>query len=247
MVSNMLKGTLCVNPNQARCQHITQTQWKCPPEFTIDSNWRVAAGEESTEAVTQTRVAPDPRHYEAGDQYDSRTPVIPITPIDEEGNLLDNSSVPFLTTFAMTGETMSLAVAAVNALNDVALCQGESPNSMGLFMHWLNSDTVRRYLRGQSVPGMEPASMLNEPTHSVPSVSSNPDQLPAANVVHLPSAFGHSTPLMNTSSFNGNTQVVGQGPPMLKPPHKLCIFFNTPRECQYGASCRYLHSKSDQA
>lgn len=68
---------------------------------------------------------------------------------------------------------------------------------------------------------------------------------PAAIMRHLPSAFGHSAPLVNPSSFGDSSQVVERGPTMLKP-EKLCINFNTPMGCRNGAKCRYLHSKSDQ-
>ncbi|KAK1357646.1 hypothetical protein POM88_050902 [Heracleum sosnowskyi] len=271
MASNLLKGTLCVNPNQARRQRITQIQWKCPPEFTMDPNWRVAAGEESTEAVAQRRVDPDPRpdaaKPEASDNSDGRTLVIPITAIEEEGNLINNSSAEFLTTAAMDGETISLSIDALNALNAVALRQGEPPISMGLFMQWLNSDKVRRFISGQSVPEIQ--SMLNDPTHSVPFVSSKSDQpnfstgdncvgqntgvvSKPRDVEMLNKEFeasdisGHSTPLMNPSSLSGNTQI-GQGRLTLKPPQKLCNFFNTTMGCRYGAGCRFRHSKSDQA
>ncbi|KAK1357654.1 hypothetical protein POM88_050910 [Heracleum sosnowskyi] len=68
----------------------------------------------------------------------------------------------------------------------------------------------------------------------------------AANMVHLPLAFGPSTPLTNSSSWHGNPQIVGQGQGPLKPQQKPCMYFFTPRGCWNGTSCRYLHSKFDQ-
>ncbi|KAK1357651.1 hypothetical protein POM88_050907 [Heracleum sosnowskyi] len=67
-------------------------------------------------------------------------------------------------------------------------------------------------------------------------------QHPAANVIHLQPAFGPSTPLVNSLPLHGNPQILGQGPS----PLKRCMYFSTPRGCWNGATCPYLHSKSDQ-
>ncbi|KAK1357647.1 hypothetical protein POM88_050903 [Heracleum sosnowskyi] len=201
MISSRLQGTFCMNPEQGRHSHIPQLEWKCPPKLTLDPDWRVAAGEESTEAVIQRRVPTDPRLHaaslrEASDHSDSRTPEIPIIPIEEEGDLLNNSSSAFLTTAAgMEGETMSLVNKALNALNGVALRQGEPPIGMGLFMQWLNSDYVRRFLSGQSSPRIEPASMPNDPTQSV-AESSLPLMVTASNKM---SSFNDVEPLVEVT------------------------------------------------
>ncbi|KAL8123714.1 hypothetical protein AgCh_011636 [Apium graveolens] len=135
-------------------------------QLTLDINWGVAAGQESIEA-TRRRVPTDPRlHREPTDLVDSTIPIIPIMPMEEEGNLLSNSS-PFLTSSSMNGETMALAIDAVNALNGVALGQGEPAVGLGMFMQWLNTDTVRKFFSRQSFTGIEA-------TKSVP--SETPDQ-----------------------------------------------------------------------
>ncbi|XP_074376832.1 zinc finger CCCH domain-containing protein 30-like [Apium graveolens] len=163
---NKLKGTLCESPEPGRHGHIPQIEWMCPPKLTLDINWGVAAGQESIEA-TRRRVPTDPRlHREPTDLVDSTIPIIPIMPMEEEGNLLSNSS-PFLTSSSMNGETMALAIDAVNALNGVALGQGEPAVGLGMFMQWLNTDTVRKFFSGQSFTGIEA-------TKSVP--SETPDQ-----------------------------------------------------------------------
>ncbi|XP_059437889.1 zinc finger CCCH domain-containing protein 6-like [Corylus avellana] len=82
--------------------HIRPIKWKCPPNFGIGHNWQVVAGEESTEVEAQnlreTRVLeavyprssaipPSPsvfldierEHYD-----DSLTPLVPLTPIEED-------------------------------------------------------------------------------------------------------------------------------------------------------------------
>lgn len=87
--------------------------------------------------------------HEASDHSDRRTPVVFKIQIEEEDNLLNSSSEPFLTIGAMVSETISLAIDAVNALDACSLCQGEPPIAMCLFMQWLNnSETIRKYLSG---------------------------------------------------------------------------------------------------
>lgn len=226
MLSNILKGALCDNPKCARPRHIPQTQWKCPPKIMLDSNWHVAAGEESREAVAQRRDATDPRpsapFYATSDIADNKTPVIPLNPVEveEEGSLQNNSSASFLTTSmkvekqkeiltsgtpvtgniippesvkhsdvekpghskspALGGDVMAVAMAgAAAALTAYASRQKEQTSiDTGLLMQLLsNPDMVYKLISKQSVPGIEPASMLNKPTLSVPFVSSNPDRL----------------------------------------------------------------------
>ncbi|KAK1359852.1 C3H1-type domain-containing protein [Heracleum sosnowskyi] len=110
MLPNMSKGTPCVNPNYSRPCHIPQMQWRCPPKINFDSNWHVASGEESTEAVSQRRGTTDPRPsapiYPTDDNADDKTPVIPLNPIEveEEASLQNNSSAPFLPTNSINGE-----------------------------------------------------------------------------------------------------------------------------------------------
>ncbi|KAK9678773.1 hypothetical protein RND81_11G232300 [Saponaria officinalis] len=82
--------------------HIPVIKWKCPPMFTLESEWQVAAGEESEERTTQkyreTRVLEalyprlsaipsSPRvsaAREVNDYDDTQTPIIPLTPIEDE-------------------------------------------------------------------------------------------------------------------------------------------------------------------
>ncbi|XP_074359711.1 uncharacterized protein LOC141699771 [Apium graveolens] len=142
---------------------ILQIEWMCPAKLTLDINSGVAAGQESIEA-TWRRVPTDPRFQaEPTDHSDSTTLIIPI---EEKGNLLNNSS-PFLTTSSVNDEIMSMAIDALNALNGVALGQGEPVVDLGMFKQWLDTDTVRKFFSGQSFTGIEP-------TKSVP--RENPDQ-----------------------------------------------------------------------
>nr|POE70551.1 zinc finger ccch domain-containing protein 30 [Quercus suber] len=82
--------------------HIPQIKWKCPSKFVMSCNWQVVAGEESTEVEAEklremrvleavyprlSATPPSPsvslnienEHYD-----DSLTPLVPITPIEEE-------------------------------------------------------------------------------------------------------------------------------------------------------------------
>ncbi|KAL1814808.1 hypothetical protein DCAR_0518992 [Daucus carota subsp. sativus] len=115
----------------------------------MDSNWQVAAGEESTEAVILRRVPSDPRlsaaFCRAGDKTDSQTPVIPLISI-EEANQQENSASPFLiTAAAMNDETMALAMTAITALNKCVSSQGEHTEiDMDSFIQLLNSSKTIR-------------------------------------------------------------------------------------------------------
>ncbi|XP_030975944.1 zinc finger CCCH domain-containing protein 30-like [Quercus lobata] len=82
--------------------HIPQIKWKCPSKFVMSCNWQVVAGEESTEVEAEklremrvleavyprpSATPPSPsvslnienEHYD-----DTLTPLVPITPIEEE-------------------------------------------------------------------------------------------------------------------------------------------------------------------
>ncbi|KAA8531964.1 hypothetical protein F0562_006894 [Nyssa sinensis] len=96
------EGRYYVNPLKEKLSHIPQIKWQCPPEYPLNCNWLVAAGEESKEAHAQKhremRVleAIYPRHsdippspsvaldVEECNHDDSHVPPIPITPIEED-------------------------------------------------------------------------------------------------------------------------------------------------------------------
>ncbi|XP_018718817.2 zinc finger CCCH domain-containing protein 45 isoform X2 [Eucalyptus grandis] len=81
--------------------HIPCIRWTCPPKFTVSSNWRVAAGEESEEAGAEHGRAfkvlesfyPRPTYIPSNpfeppnvkqeDYDDSLTPIIPIIGVEE--------------------------------------------------------------------------------------------------------------------------------------------------------------------
>ncbi|GAB4847517.1 hypothetical protein Ancab_026576 [Ancistrocladus abbreviatus] len=90
------------DPFRKEQYHVPQVKWKCPPRFLLNDNWHVATGEESEECEAQrlremgileaiyprpSAIPPSPSislDVEECDFDDRHTPVIPITPIEEE-------------------------------------------------------------------------------------------------------------------------------------------------------------------
>ncbi|KAL8172066.1 hypothetical protein V2J09_023870 [Rumex salicifolius] len=95
-----------VNPEtqllKNKLTHIPLTKWKLPPRFLLDTSWRVTAGEESNDVEVQNQrelrvleaiyprpsaIPPNPAVSLDAEGIvcdDSRTPLVPITPIEEE-------------------------------------------------------------------------------------------------------------------------------------------------------------------
>ncbi|XP_075495100.1 zinc finger CCCH domain-containing protein 6-like isoform X1 [Primulina tabacum] len=94
--------------------------WRWPPRFEVNSEWAVVAGEESTEIEAQNQremrvleavyprlsaIPPNPSALMCAEDSivsDQNTPVVPITPIEEEEAALDN------TTFTSEATTTNL-------------------------------------------------------------------------------------------------------------------------------------------
>ncbi|XP_057962220.1 zinc finger CCCH domain-containing protein 6-like isoform X3 [Malania oleifera] len=110
--ANQLKGMFSFIP---------QMKWKCPPKFVLSQNWQVAAGEESKEVGDQRlreltvleaiyprlssipsspSVSLDIEECQLDDRY---TPVIPITPIEEDDpkHLQPDFAVPVSTSITL--------------------------------------------------------------------------------------------------------------------------------------------------
>eukprot|EP01018_Ginkgo_biloba_P024008 Gb_26085 [translate_table: standard] len=86
---------------QEEASIVPQTTWRCPPRFVINPEWQVVAGDESHEIKVQcerevrifeavyprpSAIPPSPAEpLEPQEEYDdSKTPQIPLTPIEEE-------------------------------------------------------------------------------------------------------------------------------------------------------------------
>ncbi|KAG5241113.1 zinc finger CCCH domain-containing protein [Salix suchowensis] len=75
---------------------VDMVQWKCPPNFVVNYDWRVTVGEESQESQAQKlremrvleavypRPSSVPPNIEEEIYDDSLTPIIPLIPVEEE-------------------------------------------------------------------------------------------------------------------------------------------------------------------
>ncbi|KAL0314609.1 UNVERIFIED_CONTAM: Zinc finger CCCH domain-containing protein 6 [Sesamum angustifolium] len=106
------EGIQPANPWIVKLAQIPLAKWKCPPRFEVDSTWRVVAGEESREIEAQNQremrvleaIYPRPSAIppkcdgflpsalvgaEDSSVNDRFTPLVPITPIEDEDATLD--------------------------------------------------------------------------------------------------------------------------------------------------------------
>ncbi|KAK9059910.1 hypothetical protein SSX86_020614 [Deinandra increscens subsp. villosa] len=104
------EGIQPANLLQNKLSQIPVIQWKCPSRFVLDPTWQVAAGEESKESEVESQremrvleavyprpsaVPPNPVSTMGNDESyynDQQTPVIPVTPIEDEDTSPDTSS-----------------------------------------------------------------------------------------------------------------------------------------------------------
>lgn len=102
------EGSHPSNQWQSQLSDIPLIKWKCPPRFVLNITWRAVAGEESKEVEVQNQremrvleaVYPRPSSIppnssvamDVDDSYhdDRQTPVIPITPIEDEDAATDS-------------------------------------------------------------------------------------------------------------------------------------------------------------
>lgn len=101
------EGIQPANPWIVKLAQIPLAKWKWPPRFEVDSTWRVVAGEESREIEAQNQrqmrvleaiyprpsaIPPNPSALvgaEDSSVNDQFTPLVPITPIEDEDATLD--------------------------------------------------------------------------------------------------------------------------------------------------------------
>lgn len=157
----------------AKLSQISVVKWKCPPRFEVESAWRVVAGEESAEIETQNEremrvleaIYPRPSAIpknpcelvgaEVSTNNDQCTPVVPITPIEDEDASLDTS-------YASLASNRTPMIAQ----------QQHSPH--GTFSSQPNATTLKPTM-GFSVTGMEP-DIVAAAQAALSSVMSNSDQ-----------------------------------------------------------------------
>ncbi|KAI7732609.1 hypothetical protein M8C21_001661 [Ambrosia artemisiifolia] len=137
------EGIQPANIMQSKLSQVPVIQWKCPSRFILDPTWQVAAGEESKEVEVESQremrvleaiyprpsaVPPNPATMGSNESYynDQHTPVIPVTPIEDEDMAPDTSSssiAPLTTTNGMPTSGMvpgvepDVITAAYSALN----------------------------------------------------------------------------------------------------------------------------------
>lgn len=98
------------NQFQVNLSEIPLIKWRCPPRFQLDITWQVVAGEESKEVEIENQrerrvleavyprpsaIPPNPSvsmDIEQSQYSDQQTPLIPITPIEDEEAALDAPS-----------------------------------------------------------------------------------------------------------------------------------------------------------
>ncbi|KAJ0024072.1 hypothetical protein Pint_09113 [Pistacia integerrima] len=98
------------NQLQIKLSEIPLIKWRCPPRFRLDLNWQVVAGDESKEVEIQNQremrvleavyprpsaIPPNPSvsvDIECAHYNDQQTPLIPITPIEDEEAAADTPS-----------------------------------------------------------------------------------------------------------------------------------------------------------
>ncbi|XP_023002348.1 zinc finger CCCH domain-containing protein 6-like isoform X2 [Cucurbita maxima] len=98
------------NQLQIKLSQIPVNQWRCPPKFVLNLTWRVVVGEESQEIEVENQremrvleavyprasaIPPNPSiaaDSERTDVDDSQTPLIPITPVEDEDATTEISS-----------------------------------------------------------------------------------------------------------------------------------------------------------
>ncbi|KAG6598491.1 Zinc finger CCCH domain-containing protein 6, partial [Cucurbita argyrosperma subsp. sororia] len=98
------------NQSQIKLSQIPVNQWRCPPKFVLNLTWQVVVGEESREVVVENQremrvleavyprpsaIPPNPSvvaDSERANVDDSRTPLIPITPVEDEDATTKTSS-----------------------------------------------------------------------------------------------------------------------------------------------------------
>ncbi|GAV67854.1 hypothetical protein CFOL_v3_11358 [Cephalotus follicularis] len=104
------EGARSANHLPIKVSEIPQVKWKCPPKFGLNPTWFVVAGDESKEMEVENQreirvleavyprtsaIPPNPSvsHDTEGSYYnDQQTPVIPITPVEDEDATADTPS-----------------------------------------------------------------------------------------------------------------------------------------------------------
>ncbi|KAJ6678748.1 ZINC FINGER CCCH DOMAIN-CONTAINING PROTEIN 45-RELATED [Salix viminalis] len=140
------QGTRVLNPYIKELSNIHRVQWKCPPSFVVNYDWRVTVGEESQESEAQklremrvleavyprpSSVPPSPAvslDVEEEIYDDSLTPIIPLIPVEEE----EAAEMPAALTEPLKNPTTSLSQALPSALLSSGIVNSSNCNTTAL-------------------------------------------------------------------------------------------------------------------
>ncbi|KAI3816360.1 hypothetical protein L1987_16053 [Smallanthus sonchifolius] len=208
------EGIQPANLLQNKLSQIPVILWKCPSRFILDPTWQVAAGEESKEVEVESQremrvleavyprpsaVPPNPVSTMGADESyynDQHTPVIPITPIEDE-DMAPESSSSSTTTNGMPpagmvpGVEPDVVTAAYSALNAAMsnTAQGNliDPN---LLIKILSDPSIIEKLvstHGPSTSSQQVSQPPHVPTTLPPAMSLPDPPIPAhTRPTHLP-------------------------------------------------------------
>ncbi|KAL9172753.1 hypothetical protein ABFS82_03G068300 [Erythranthe guttata] len=135
------------NPWTAKLSQIPLIKWKCPPRLVVNAGWRVVAGDESNEMETQneremrvleaiyprsTAIPPNPSPLigeENSTNDDRYTPVVPVTPIEDEDAAALDASVNI--TNSVVPQTQNLSQVSSDVMMTSALTSAISNSNQG--------------------------------------------------------------------------------------------------------------------
>ncbi|KAG8389898.1 hypothetical protein BUALT_Bualt01G0026800 [Buddleja alternifolia] len=174
------EGMQPANMWRVKLSQIPLINWRCPPRFKVDSEWRVVAGEESKEIEAQNQremrvleaiyprqsaIPPNPSALagvEDSTTNDQNTPLVPITPIEDDDDPIDTS----LNSFTANSNPMIDPNLLIKILSDPKMVEQlvASPNIPSPNIPNMPSSTF------QSIPaiGVQKVTQQNMPSASTP-------------------------------------------------------------------------------
>lgn len=228
------EGIQPANLLQNKLSQVPLIQWKCPSRFVLDPNWQVAAGEESKELEVESQremrvleavyprpsaIPPNPASPMGTEEpyyNDQHTPLIPITPIEDEDMAPDSSSIASNTSLQasatmashssnggmVSGVEPDVVSAAYSALN-AAMSNGSQGSLIdpNLLIKILSNPTLIEKLvsststHGPSISGAQISQPLSMPTLPAISAAELPPPPPPvqARTTHLPFSTASSS------------------------------------------------------
>lgn len=275
------EGIQPANLMHNKLSQITLIQWKCPSRFVLDPTWQVTAGEESKEVDFESQremrvleavyprpsaIPPNPASpiHTDNNTYDQHTPLIPITPIEDEDPppaTATATSSPPTNPIPPPGIEPDVMNAAYTALTTAMSSSQGNLIDPNLLIKILSTPTLIEKL--VSTHGPPTAAILPPVTTTPPSSSNYPPPRLGVPPVHVPvpvpvSVSGLPPPppppevKKDISYYKSLIQQHGgekegiSGTNNVKKGKimKPCIYFNSTRGCRHGANCVYQHDGS---